>query len=505
MDNIENNKDSVLEKEVANENEQSAKSAKNTDKAENEFEFVTETIKKKPVNKRKVGLRILLSILMGLIMGVIACVVFVVLSPKLQAIIYPDKPKQITLPEDEEEQAVLPEETNTDDVVLDENVEPLEKSTEGEEESENTEDGEEAVEGAEASESGSESETSEDDKVEKPTTIINNIVEQKDFTIDDYKQIYRKMSEIANEASKAVVTVNGVSDGTDWFKNKYEAGNESAGLILADNGKELLIITNNIVLSNAKEIEVTFCNDEVYKGVVKKFDKETGLVVVAVNLEDLSDSVNKSISMAKLGNSTLTTLPGTPVIAIGAPLGIVDSMATGLVTSNNRIMDITDSNLRYITTDIYGSTVGSGIIIDLEGRVLGIIFQGGVANDTKNLIHAYSISDIKNKLEKMSNGQELAYLGIKGTDVPEKISEELSVPMGAYVTQVIVDSPAMKAGIQNGDVIVKIGTTDVSSFKDYKDAMLKCQPGDLMMVTVNRLGKDEYLELSYEISLEAQP
>lgn len=502
MDNIENNKDSVLEKEVANENEQSAKSAKNTDKAENEFEFVTETIKKKPVNKRKVGLRILLSILMGLIMGVIACVVFVVLSPKLQAIIYPDKPKQITLPEDEEEQAVLPEETNTDEVVLDENEETLEKTAEGDDISDTNEDGTEVAEGEEL---GSEAETSEEDKVEKPTTIINNIVEQKNFTIDDYKKIYREMSEIANEASAAVVTVNGVSDGTDWFKNKYEAGNESAGLILADNGKELLIITNNIVLSNAKEIEVTFCNDEVYKGVVKKFDRETGLVVVAVNLEDLSDSVNKSISMAKLGNSTLTTLPGTPVIAIGAPLGIVDSMATGLVTSNNRIMDITDSNLRYITTDIYGSTVGSGIIIDLEGRVLGIIFQGGVANDTKNLIHAYSISDIKNKLEKMSNGQELAYLGIKGTDVPEKISEELSVPMGAYVTQVIVDSPAMKAGIQNGDVIVKIGTTDVSSFMDYKDVMLKCQPGDLMMVTVKRLGKDEYLELSFEISLEAQP
>ena len=59
----------------------------------------------------------------------------------------------------------------------------------------------------------------------------------------------------------------------------------------------------------------------------------------------------------------------------------------------------------------------------------------------------------------------------------------------------------MQEGIQNGDVIIKIGTSDITSFADYKAAMLKSQPGDLTVVTVKRLGKDGYIDLSYDITL----
>ena len=284
---------------------------------------------------------------------------------------------------------------------------------------------------------------------------------------------------------------------------KVLTGDVSSGLIVADNGKELLIITNASDLDTSKEIEVTFCDGKTNKGKVKKADKSTGLVVVAVELEDIEESTKDAYATAKLGNSTIPTLNGTPIIALGAPLGIEDSMAVGTVTSNTRVIEYADSNIRYITTDIYGSVEGSGVLIDLDGNVLGIIFQGGTKQDTKNLIHAYSISDIKQKIEKLSNGQDVAYLGIIGTDVTKSAMEELEVPEGAYVKQVVVDSPAMNGGIQNGDVIVKLGTTDIRSFNDYRVAMSKCQPGDTAMVTVKRLGKDGYVEFSYEIYLEA--
>lgn len=528
VDNSEQNsmaREDVV-KDVAKENKQSAKSAKNTEKAESEFEFVTETIKKKPINTRRVFRRVVMSICLGLLMGVVACLVFVLLVPKLQALIYPDKPKEITIIEDEISQAEMQADNEIDaensmlseDENLslnidnksensDDNEDTSSENGTGEEGKETSDDSSEEITENKDEDSLSEenSEQEEQEAEQTPTTIINQIIEEKSFTIDDYKAIYRQMSNIGNEASKAITSVRGVTEGTDWFMNSYETGNETTGLILADNGKELLIITNNLKLVDAKEIEVTFCNGETYTGIVKKSDSETGLVAVAVNLEDLSNSVNNSIAMARLGVSSTPSLVGTPVIALGAPLGISGSMATGVVTSNKRELDVTDSSLRYITTDIYGSTSGSGVIIDLEGRVLGIIFQGGTGSDTKNLIHAYSISDIKSKLEKLSNGQEIAYLGIKGTDVTKEANETLMVPMGAYITQVTVDSPAMRAGIQNGDVIVKLGTTDISSFSDYKEAMLKCQPGDLMMVTIKRKGKDDYVEISFEIELKAQP
>ena len=176
-------------------------------------------------------------------------------------------------------------------------------------------------------------------------------------------------------------------------------------------------------------------------------------------------------------------------------------MAIGQITSNSYVRDMTDTNAKFLTTDIYGSTTASGVIIDMDGKVLGIIFQDDTASDTQNLIRAYGISDLKTKIEKLSNGQDIAYLGIIGTDVTDVAAEELGVPKGAYIREVIVDSPAMQEGIQNGDVIIKIGTTEITSFTDFKETMLKCQPGDLMMVTIKRLGKEEYVELSYEVTL----
>lgn len=473
------------EVKVAKENEQSAAGAKNVEKAENEFEFVTETIKKKPVNKKRIGIKLLSTVFMGIIIGVIATVVFVLLEPKIYSSMYPEQLDEISIPEDEVVESSGEDDMNIDIGDSDEVIESKESSDSV---------GEQSVDEIE-------SETNSSEETVTHETIINQIVETKEMELEDYKLLYRKVADVANEAARSLATVTAVKEETDWFMNTYENGNHSTGIILADNGKELLVITNMPNIMDAKEIEVTFCDGDSYSGNVKKSDSETGLAVVAVDLNDLSDSTNNSIVMATLGNSSVTTLVGSPVIAVGSPLGISDSMAMGVVTSNKQILDLTDSNLRYITTDIYGSTSGSGVLIDLEGKVIGIIFQGGTTNDTRNLIHAYAISDIKSKLEKLSNGREIAYLGIKGTDVNEKVAEELGVPMGAYVTQVIVDSPAMKEGIQNGDVIVKLGTDEIKSFKDYKETMLKCQPGDLMMVTVKRLGIDGYMEIPFEITL----
>lgn len=476
-----------------------------------DYEFVTETIKKKPLNKKRLAVNTIKSIGMGIIAGLTACVIFAIFAPIIYEKINPEKFDLVSIPEDEssvntsevkpdEETNLTQEEKVNSEIVKDDGgVEgEISETNEIEEEiSEPDKNNTEVKEQTETDENEESTETTGDDNTK---TLI---IQKEEITLSDYKKLYRDLSDVANVAKRSLTKVRGVTESTDWFNNPYEIGDVSSGLIVADNGKELLIITNANDLDTSKEIEVTFCDGKTNKGKVKKADKSTGLVVVAVELEDIEESTKDAYATAKLGNSTIPTLNGTPIIALGAPLGIEDSMAVGTVTSNTRVIEYADSNIRYITTDIYGSVEGSGVLIDLDGNVLGIIFQGGTKQDTKNLIHAYSISDIKQKIEKLSNGQDVAYLGIIGTDVTKSAMEELEVPEGAYVKQVVVDSPAMNGGIQNGDVIVKLGTTDIRSFNDYRVAMSKCQPGDTAMVTVKRLGKDGYVEFSYEIYLEA--
>lgn len=177
-------------------------------------------------------------------------------------------------------------------------------------------------------------------------------------------------------------------------------------------------------------------------------------------------------------------------------------MAYGIITSMDTVLNLTDGNYHLLTTDIYGSTNGSGVIINLNGQVLGIISQRNNSSDAKNLISALGISDLKNNIEKLSNGQPMATLGIYGTDVPAEIQESQGVPAGAYITGIVMDSPAMVAGIQSGDVIVKMGTEEITSFKEYKEEMMTLLPDSQITLTVMRQVQDEYQEMTLDVILE---
>ena len=83
------------------------------------------------------------------------------------------------------------------------------------------------------------------------------------------------------------------------------------------------------------------------------------------------------------------------------------------------------------------------------------------------MVTAIGISEIKKSIEKMSNGTQIAYLGINGTDVTEDANEELGVPYGAFVRDTDMGSPSMRAGIQRGDVLVAFGETNIKNYNDY--------------------------------------
>ena len=155
-----------------------------------------------------------------------------------------------------------------------------------------------------------------------------------------------------------------------------------------------------------------------------------------------------------------------------------------------------------ITTDIYGSENATGILINLSGEVIGIINQKHNKDDLKNLISAFGISQLKQTIERMSNGREEAYLGITGTDVTNEANQTLGVPLGAYVTGIIMDSPAMKAGIQSGDIITQINEIDIQSFSEFMDMIMGMNPNDNVNIVIKRQGKDEYREISIPIVLE---
>lgn len=487
------------------------------------FEFVTETIKRRPINYRKVAKKIAFTVFLAILFGAVSSVTFLFLYPKLSKKVYPQEEatKPVTLPVEQEDLGDLPEEefippegddpeqeVASVDVKEDEQQEGTESSGS---ESENAGEDAEAEQKKENTEpdnvgeaENSEETPSEDEKDEKQgEVVINQVVEtiEKNLELDDYRMLLRKISAIATSTQKSLVTVSGKSEDTDWFNNTFESDNSSTGIIVADNGKELLIIAPSEIFHGATNVSVTFVNGDTYPASIKRSDGNTGLTVVAVDLNIIDEHTSRIIEKAQFGSINAASV-GTPVVAVGSPYGVAESMGMGQIISNSYIIDKVDTNMRIISTDIYGSSNASGVIVNYNGRIIGIICHEQTHSDMTNLIRAYSVMDISETIEKISNGQKLSKIGIYGVDVTKEANNDYGVPMGAYVKEVVVDSPAMSVGIRNGDVIVKMGTVDITSFEDYKKELLKCQPGDVVNITLQRPGGDNYTEITYEVTLE---
>ena len=414
-----------------------------------EFSFIKEKIKNKPINKRRLVYKSLWVIFCGIIFGFFACLTFVALKPKLEKLTQPQKDNTVSFPRDEEGDQI----TNGEDV------------------------------------QNSGSEQSGGDQPEQ-------VVVEKDLEVADFQKLQNLLYAIGKKANRSVVTVTGVTSNMDWFDSAYESESQASGIIIANNGQELLILTEKKVIANAEEIHITFVNDDVVPAAMKKYDGNTGIAVISVALSSISEETLGKIEVAALGNSLIVN-QGTVVIAIGSPMGSNYSILHGTVTSSGNTVSTWDSNYNVFTTDIMGSTQGNGVLINLEGEIVGVVMQDYSSAADRNTLTALSISQLKGIIEDLTNGKAIPYLGLKISTVTEDISRKYGLPKGVYVKTVETDfaSPGMNAGIQEGDVIVAINGKDIMTADEYTKTLHGLSPEQTVKIKVLRQNGTEYAEL----------
>lgn len=420
-----------------------------------EYAFIREKIKDKPFQKRKLALHVLLAIVIAVVFGVVACATFTFLQPKMQKWMYPEEDPKITIPRDEEE------------------TETEEKKEEDPQE-----------------EAGQEGDTEQMVAPETP----------QELTLEDYQKLQNQMYAVGRTANNYIVTVTGVKSDTDWFHNSYESKGQGSGIIIGNNGRELLILTEKKVISDAQDIFVTFVNDVSASAAIKKYDGNTGITVLSVLLSDLGEETLGKISIATLGNSKVIN-QGTLVMAVGSPTGANYSILTGTVTSTSNTITTIDSTYTVFTTDIVGSSSGSGALINLDGEVIGLVMQGYSSSEDENTLTAVSISELKSVIEMLSNNQDIPYLGLQVTTVTQLIQDEYDIPKGVYIKDVMMDSPAMAAGLQSGDVIVEVNGETITSAKMYENSILSLTPGDTVKMVINREGNNKYHEVTCNVEV----
>ena len=408
-------------------------------------EFIREQIKNKPVNRKKAAAKVGICAICGVAFALAAAVVFVLAEPAI---------RKILCPQEEEN----PDSVNT--YIAD-------------------------------TESVTESKQSDPDVTSQP---------QESLSIADYQNLQNQLYAIGSQANHSIVTVTSVVSNTDWFHNSYESEGQGSGVIIQENASEVLILTEQKVITDPSRITVTFIDNTTAGAVMKKYDGNTGIAVLSVARSDISDSTLDTISIAEFGNSNGVT-KGSIVIALGSPLGTNYSILTGNVTSTDNEISTIDHNYSIFTTDIVASKSSSGILINVSGQIVGMVMQDYSNSSEENTLIAVSSTELKSMIDMLAEGKDIPYLGMTVTTVTEKIEKEYDIPEGVYIKEAMMDSPAMAAGLQSGDVITKINGEKIASDTAYSSQVMKLTPGDTIPVVVQRQGADGYSEITCEVEV----
>lgn len=429
-------------------------------------DFMKETIKQRPLNRRKLLRRTIITAAMAIVFGLVACLTFLLLEPVISNRLHPEEePEPVVFDQETPEDEILPEDMLTEEA----QATPLPTSP--------------AV--------------LEDSQIEQ-------VLSEMELGVDDYLSLSGAVRSVAKEVENSVVKIVGITSDTDWFDNEYQNEHIVSGVVVADNGKELLLLVNLKTLKEAELLEAEFVNGETYVTEIKAEDHNTGLGILSISKSVMSaDTLEVAIPLT-FGTSANVNLPGNPIIAIGSPMGIDHSVSVGIVTSSGSAIHLPDAVYKRIGTDIYGSTSASGILVNLRGQLIGIIDMSYNDSDMKNLISGIGISELKKLIEGLSNDKPVAYLGVYGMDVTQSAYEELQVPFGAYIREVIMDSPAMQAGIQSGDVIVRIKDTEIASYQELIGMLYELTPDTELPVTLMRQGPSGFEEMDVTVTLTLQ-
>ena len=310
--------------------------------------------------------------------------------------------------------------------------------------------------------------------------------------IADYLKMISKMRSIAGKAAESLVRVYAVTSGVNWMDESIETRTERTGILVADNGVELLILAEYNAFASADRIEIEFRDGAVAEGSIYMADPDSGLAVIEVELTDISASTVATCKYVSLGDSDNVT-EGEPVIALGRPNGYYGAVEFGFISHTGLTKYFIDGVHFGFTTDIVSGSSSDGMVVDLEGKLVGLIVPD--SEGERITVSAIYINSVKTLLLKLLNGNPLPYFGVRAENVPKDILVGMGLENGIYVNEVIASSPAAEAGVKKGDVIVGIDEVVIGSVTDFYEYIFSLEEGSEVSLNIYHSGmRDEPAE-----------
>jgi serine protease Do len=255
-----------------------------------------------------------------------------------------------------------------------------------------------------------------------------------------------------------------------------------SGVIISRDGH---ILTNNHVVEGAKEVTVTMADQQVFQAQVVGRDPKTDLAVLKINAKE-------SLPLAAMGNSTDLKV-GDWVVAIGNPFGLGHTVTAGIVSAKGRVIGAGPYD-DFIQTDAPINPGNSGgPLFNLKGEMVGI--NTAIVASGQGIGFAIPIDMAKPLIPQLVTTGEVTrgYLGVSIQPITPELAKAMKLEerQGALVSEVAKDSPAAKAGLRQGDVIVGFNGQSIKSAHDLPAVVAKTPAGEEVMVTLRRDGKTQ--------------
>lgn len=313
------------------------------------------------------------------------------------------------------------------------------------------------------------------------------------------------IAEVAEKVSPSVVSIVTSMETSDWFGRRVESEAAGTGIIVSADG---LILTNKHVIEDAKTISVVLDDGTSYDNVkIAATDPNNDIAFLRIP--------NASgLAAATLGDSKTLSV-GQQVMAIGNAMGLYQNTVTsGVISGLGRTVTASDSDGRnsetltdMIQTDAaINSGNSGGPLVNAAGEVIGV--NTATSSSAENMGFAIPISAVKGMLTQLASGETAtrAYLGVYSLQVTPEVAKEYNLPVtaGAYIysgtaQQAVVNgSPAAKAGIKEGDIVVTVNDARVGQNGSLPNLIAEFKPGDTVQLGILRDGKEMTLAVTLE-------
>ncbi len=315
------------------------------------------------------------------------------------------------------------------------------------------------------------------------------------------------VSDVYEKTYKSVVEITSTLTQASPMGGEQQARGQGSGFVFDDRGH---IVTNQHVVDGAQSVSVRFWDGSTYDATVVGTDPSTDLAVVKV------DAPADILQPVALGDSSALSV-GEPVVAIGSPFGLEETLTSGIVSALNREMtspnNFTISNSIQTDAAINHGNSG-GPLLNAAAEVIGVNAQikseSGGSDGIGFAIPSSTVSSIVPQIIA-SGSVEHAYLGVGVATLPESVSTELGVPAGVMVTDVRQGTAAAEAGLRaangsamvdgqsyptGGDVITAVDGTAITSGAELQAAVDAKKPGDTISLTYTRDGASSTVQVS---------